>query len=101
VLLIAYTEVKGFKQCRWKEKKKRMEITIGEPVAWLRSGRVFGTGEPYQWSVNGVDSVFVYRLRGLEDRWYITDEGREKRASERPHYPTREAAIESLRSRVQ
>lgn len=76
-----------------------MEITLGEPIAWSRSGVRMGTGTPLQWEVNGLDGVFVYLLSGIEDRYYITDEGRNKPASEHPWYPTADAALDSLRSR--
>jgi len=66
---------------------------------WMRNGVRMEDGEPFLWEVNGAEGVRIQLHRGLEDRYYITDEAGKVPAPEHPWYPTVEAALESIRSR--
>lgn len=84
-----------------------MEVTLGKPVMSMHGSRRLADGEPFLWSVNRqigtatepIEGIFIHLNRGLEDRYYVTDERRDRPASEQPWYPTIEAALESIRSR--
>jgi hypothetical protein len=75
------------------------KITLGKPVMSAHNSIRLEDGEPFLWEVNGMEGVCIRMERGIEERYYVTDEGRDRPASEHPWYATVEAALDSLRFR--
>jgi len=78
----------------------RDKITLGKPVMRMHNGVRLEDGEPFLWEVNGAEGVCIRLDRGLEDRYYLTDERGEGSASAQPCYGSLEEALASVRARV-